>query len=220
MLGIVTGLELEKQLCLKAYKAIAKDRPLIICAAGTVERAKRAAKDLIDQGASHLISFGLCGGLATDIETGDLIMPKTVMMESETLSLNSDWFEKISGDLPYAKTGTLISVREAVTSPQAKALLHEHTGAMAVDVESFAVMQAAKAYNLPGLILRAVLDPVHQTLPEAALRGVNVDGETQIWPVIKALIRHPQDLPDLIRLSGQNKRACQTLSETIKKSRL
>ena len=56
MLGIVTGLELEKQLCLKAYKAIAKDRPLIICAAGTVEGAKRAAKDLIDHGASHLVS--------------------------------------------------------------------------------------------------------------------------------------------------------------------
>ena len=156
MLGIVTGLELEKQLCLKAYKAIAKDSPLIICAAGTIEGAERAAKDLIDQGASHLISFGLCGGLATDIETGDLIMPKTVMMESETLSLNSDWFEKISGDLPYAKTGTLISVREAVTSPQAKALLHEQSGAMAVDVESFAVMQAAKAYNLPGLILSLI----------------------------------------------------------------
>ena len=68
MLGIVTGLELEKQLCLKAYKTIAKDRPLIICAAGTIEGAERAAKDLIDQGASHLISFGLCGGLATDIE--------------------------------------------------------------------------------------------------------------------------------------------------------
>ena len=58
MLGIVTGLELEKQLCLKAYKAIAKDSPLIICAAGTIEGAERAAKDLIDQGASHLISFG------------------------------------------------------------------------------------------------------------------------------------------------------------------
>ena len=220
MLGIVTGLQLDKQICLKAYKAIAKDRPLIICAAGTVEGAKRAAKDLIEQGANHLVSFGLCGGLAPDIETGDLIMPKAVMMEGETLSLDGDWFEKISSDLPYAKTGKLISVNEAVTSPQAKALLHEQSGAMAVDVESFAVMQAAKAHNLPSLILRAVLDPSHQTLPEAALRGVNANGETQIWPVIKALIRHPQDLPDLIRLSGQNKRACETLSETIKKSRL
>ena len=219
MLGIVTGLELEKQLCLKAYKAIAKDSPLIICAAGTIEGAERAAKDLIDQGASHLISFGLCGGLATDIETGDLIMPKTVMMESETLSLNSDWFEKISGDLPYAKTGTLISVREAVTSPQAKALLHEQSGAMAVDVESFAVMQVAKAHNLPGLILRAVLDPVHQSLPEAAVSGVNANGETRIWPVIKGLMRRPQDLPDLMRLGGQKKRACETLTETIKKAK-
>lgn len=220
MLGIVTGLELEKQLCLKAYKAIAKDRPLIVCAAGTVEGATRAAEDLIDQGVSHLVSFGLCGGLATDIKTGDLIMPKTVMMEGETLSLDSDWFKKISDDLPHAKTSTLISVSEAVTSPDAKALLYEQCGAMAVDVESFAVMQVAKAYNLPGLILRAVLDPAHQTLPEAALSGVNANGETQIWPVIKGLIRRPRDLPDLIRLGRQNQRACKTLFETIKKAEL
>ena len=220
MLGIVTGLELEKQLWLKAYKAIAKDRPLIVCAAGTVEGAKRAAEDLIEQGASHLVSFGLCGGLATDIRTGDLIMPKTVVMEGETLSLDSDWFEKISGDLPHADTGTLISVSEAVTSPQAKALLYEQCGAMAVDVESFAVMQVARAYNLPGLILRAVLDPAHQSLPKVALSGVNAKGETQLWPVIKGLIRRPQDLPDLIRLGVQNKRACETLLETIKKIKL
>ena len=98
-------------------------------------------------------------------------------------------------------------------------MLHEQTGAVAVDVESFTVMRAAKAHNLPSLILRAVLDPVHQTLPEAALRGVDANGETQIWPVIKGLIRRPQDLPDLMRLGGQKKRACETLTETIKKAK-
>ena len=110
-------------------------------------------------------------------------------------------------------------MNEAVTSPQAKALLHKQSGAMAVDVESFAVMQVAKAHNLPGLILRAVLDPVHQSLPEAAVSGVNANGETRIWPVIKGLMRRPQDLPDLMRLGGQKKRACETLTETIKKAK-
>ena len=220
MLGIVTGIEFEAKLCRKAFKSITKDVPLIACAAGTVEGAARAAKSLIEQGTTRLISFGVCGGLSDGVDNGDLILPESVMMNVKTLSLHSDWFEKISGNLPHANTGTLISVREAVTSPQAKALLHEQTGAVAVDVESFTVMRAAKAHNLPSLILRAVLDPVHQTLPEAALRGVDANGETQIWPVIKGLMLRPQDLPDLIRLGRQNKQACETLSETIKKSKL
>jgi len=43
MIGIVTGLELERQLCLKAYKSKPEPIPLIACAAGTVDGAARAA---------------------------------------------------------------------------------------------------------------------------------------------------------------------------------
>ena len=79
-------------------------------------------------------------------------------------------------------------------------------------------MRAAKAHKLQGLIIRAVLDPSDQALPPAALNGVNDKGETQIWPVIKGLMKRPQDLPDLLRLGGQNKRACGVLTEAIEKA--
>ena len=114
-----------------------------------------------------------------------------------------------------AKTDPLVSVKTAVTTPEQKAQLHQQSQAIAVDVESFAVMQAAKAHKLQGLVIRAVLDPSDQALPPAALNGVNDKGETQIWPVIKGLMKRPQDLPDLIRLGGQNKRACGVLAEVL-----
>ena len=95
MLGIVTGLELESKLCLKAFTAKSETAPLIACAAGTVDGAQRAAKQLIEQGATRLISFGVCGGLTAGIDTGDLILPKTVIMEGETLSLGGQWFDQI-----------------------------------------------------------------------------------------------------------------------------
>ena len=220
MLGIVTGLELESKLCLKAFTAKSETAPLIACAAGTVDGAQRVAKQLIEQGATRLISFGVCGGLAAGIDTGDLILPKTVIMEGETLSLGGQWFDQILSQLPHAKTGLLVSVKTAVTTPEQKAQLHQRSQAIAVDVESFAVMRAAKAHKLQGLIIRAVLDPSDQALPPAALNGVNAKGETQIWPVIKGLLRRPQDMPDLIQLGGQNKWACSTLSNTIKKAAL
>ena len=217
MLGIVTGLELESKLCLKAFKS-KPDLPLIACAAGTVDGAERAAKSLIEQGATRLISFGVCGGLAKGVDTGDLILPKTVIMEGKTLSLGGQWLDQILEQLPHAKTGPLVSVKEAVTTPEQKTQLHQRSQATAVDVESFAVMQAAKAHRLQGLVIRAVLDPSDQALPPAALNGVNAKGETQIWPVIKGLMKRPQDLPDLLRLGGQNKRACGVLTEAIEKA--
>lgn len=220
MLGIVTGLELESKICRKAYKSIAKDAPLIACAAGTVVGAERAAKSLIEQGATRLISFGVCGGLADGVNTGDLILPKSVMMNGATFSLEGSWHARILQQLPNAKTGPIISVKDAVTTPDAKSKLYQTSQAIAVDVESFIIMQIAAAHNLSGLVIRAVLDPSDQALPPAALNGVNDKGETQIWPVIKGLMKRPQDLPDLIRLGGQNKRACEVLSETIKKAAL
>ena len=218
MLGIVTGLDLESKICRKAYKSIAKDVPLIACAAGTVEGAERAAKFLIEQGATRLISFGVCGGLAEGVNTGDLILPKTVMMDSAMLSLESGWHARILQQLSNAKTGPIISVKDAVTAPQAKSKLYQTSQAIAVDVESFVVMQTAAAHDLPGLVIRAVLDPSDQALPPAALGGVNDKGETQIWPVIKGLMKRPHDLPDLLRLGGQNRRACAVLAEAIEKA--
>lgn len=220
MIGIVTGLELERQLCLKAYKSKPEPIPFIACAAGTVDGAARAAEQLIEQGATRLMSFGVCGGLAAGVKTGDLILPKTVMRDGQTLSLESEWYDKILRQIPDAKSGALVSVKHAVTTPQQKAQLHQSSQAIAVDVESFVVMQIAQAHNFHGLVIRAVLDPSDQTLPPAALDGVNDKGETQFWPVIRGLAKRPQDLPDLIRLGGQNKRACSTLSEAIKKAAL
>ena len=215
MLGIVTGLELETKLCLKAFKSAENEPPLIACAAGTVAGAERAANQLIEQGATRLISLGVCGGLAAGVETGDLVLPNSVMMGDETLSLEGDWHSQIFRQLPHAKTGALVSVKTAVTSPEQKAKLYQRSQAIAVDVESFAVIKVAQAHNLKGLIIRAVLDPSHQSLPPAALNGVNAKGETQIWPVIKGLMKRPHDLPDLIRLGRQNKRACRVLTSVL-----
>ncbi len=215
MLGIVTGLELERKLVLQTFQKTGRTVPLLACAAGTVEGARHAARALIDQGATRLISFGVCGGLSEGIDTGDLIVPRTVMMESETLSLDSEWLESLSRHLPETKSGALISVSEAVTTPEAKAQLHSQSGAVAVDVESFAIAKAAREAGLPCLVIRAVLDPAYQALPQAALNGINAKGETQFWPVIKGLMRRPQDLPDLIRLGQQNKRACGVLVRAV-----
>ena len=215
-IGFITGIDLETKLCRKVFRKQSANPALIACAAGTVLGAQRAASSLIEQGADHLISFGVCGGLSTDVKSGDLILPQSVMMDGEILTLESSWHDRLTHQIPEARTEPLISVSTAITTPEDKQALYETSRAIAVDVESFAVMKIAKAHNVKGAIIRAVLDPASQSLPATALKGVDAEGKTRIMPIITGLLSRPQDLPELIRLGGQNKLACAALENALK----
>jgi len=216
-IGIVTGIALEENLLRKAFKRAGHGNSLTACAAGTVVGAQKSAESLIEQGASHLISFGVCGGLSPYVKAGDLILADQAAMNGIVLPVTKAWQKAALTQLPNAKTGIILSVDTPITTAAAKHQAYESTSAIAVDVESFAVMQAAKNHNLPCLIIRAVLDGAKQELPETALSGVDENGNTQIWPVIKALLKRPQDLPALIDLTRASGRAQETLKAIIKK---
>jgi len=216
-IGIVTGIKLEDNLVRKGFKQAGYPDVLTACAAGTVAGAKAAAQDLIDRGATHLISFGVCGGLSPYVTAGDLILANEVQVDGKTLSVDAPWHAAIKAQFPQARAGLMLSVAQAITRVEAKHTAYETTSAVAVDVESFAVVEAANASGLPAIIIRAVLDGAKQSLPEAALSGVNEAGETQIWPVIKGLMKRPQDLPALMNLGRDSAKAQEGLKAVIRK---
>lgn len=212
-IGIVTGIKLEENLLIKACARESFGKLITDCACGTVEGAQSSAMRLIKKGATHLISFGVCGGLSPDLNAGDLVIANKAMMDGQVVDLDVDWAQAARAHLSYAKTGSMLSVRTPLVSPVEKHVAFEKTSAITVDVESYAVASIAQQYGLPCLVLRAVLDNAAQSLPEAALCGVNEKGETQIWPVIKALVKCPHDLPALIAL-GQNSSRAQSALRT------
>ena len=216
-LGIITGILLEDRLARQGFKQAGHSDILTACAAGTIQGAQDTTRSLIEQGATHLVSFGVCGGLSPYVKAGDLILPETVSMNGETLRLNAAWHKCASEHFPDARSGGILSVAAPITTPQDKHTAYETTEAVAVDVESFIVAQIAQKNKLPCLIIRAVLDAASQNLPEAAMSGVDEAGKTQIWPVIKGLIKRPQDLPALLGLARDSARAQDTLKATIKK---
>ncbi len=216
-IGIVTGILLEDKLLRKGFKHAGYRDVLTACAAGTINGAKDAAHQLIGQGATHLISFGVCGGLAPDLKAGDLILAHSVRMNEDILTLQSPWLQSMYAQNPHAKSELMLSVETPIASAAAKQTAFKTTSAVAVDVESYAVVKIAKTHNLPSMIIRAVLDASTQSLPKAALSGVDEAGQTQIWPVITSLAKHPQDLPALINLGRDSARAQKTLKQLIKK---
>jgi len=67
-------------------------------------------------------------------------------------------------------------VRRSVATPEAKAALRAATGAVAVDMESAVILEAAAARGFPSLVVRAVTDEARETLPDEVMRLMGADG--------------------------------------------
>ncbi len=213
-LGIITGLEIEAAIIHQAAAGLDPGQlPLVLSGFGP-ENAASAARALADRGATALISFGFAGGLDPALKVADLILAELVVGEGgATLSPDPDW--QASASRLFAGLNVLpvplFSGRAVIAKPEDKTRLYQETGAFAVDMESFAVGDVAGELGLKFLVLRAILDPANQIIPESALAGYSQDGTISKKDIASALMARPQDMPAMIQLGIDNRKAQQTL---------
>jgi adenosylhomocysteine nucleosidase len=197
MLGILTGLAKEAEIA----RAIS---PLVLCSASDPARAEALARDLVAQGATALLSFGIAGGLAPGLRSGDLVIGTAVRTRTADHACDPGLAAQLAAALPGASRGVVWGGDVIVDTSAAKATLHRDSGADIVDLESAALAAAAVAAGLPFGVLRAVADPAAHGLPPAALVGLDAEGRPAVGPVLRALARSPGQLPALIRLGRQS----------------
>lgn len=188
MLGIVCGLDLEARILARHGD---RGSARVIRAPGA--RAAAAALELIEGGATRLASFGFAGGLDPAVGPGTIVRPGRIIAGDD------EWI--CDGD------GALAGVDAPVLDVARKAALFAATGAAAVDMESHHVARAAREAGIPFQVVRVILDPAARAIPPAALAGMAPDGTTRVGAVVAALLRRPGDLPGLIRLAGDTRRA-------------
>lgn len=205
-IGAVTGLHAEAVLARRLGMRAA-------CCGPTPARAEDLAADLVeDQGVIALVSFGLCGGLAPWLTPGTLVVADTVLTEDEApYPTDADWRRALLDRLPGAVTGPVLGLERVVTSVAEKADLFAETGALAVDTESTGVAAAAARAGVPFLVLRAVADTAGEALPRAALVGVKDDGRVAVGAALAATLRHPAEIPLLIRTARASRAAMKAL---------
>lgn len=204
MLGILTGLAKEAEIARRIS-------PLVACSASDPARAERLARDLISQGATALLSFGIAGGLAPELSTGDLVIGTAVSTGATAYACDPELAARLAAVLPGAVRGNVWGGDVIIDTAAAKARLHRDSGAVIVDLESAAAASAAAEAGLPFGVLRAVADPAAHGLPPAALVGLDGEGRPAIGPVLLALARSPGQLPALIRLGRQSSAAMAAL---------
>lgn len=211
VVGVVTGLEFEADV-VRHHARFAGVADRIAVAAGLGrERARRSAEGLIAQGAGALLSFGIAGGLAPEIACETSVIATAIKAENmETIVCTPAWAARLAhalrssspvmrGDLAYAPVILLTSLDKNGTFAA--------TDALAADMESYGVGEAALKAGLPFAAIRVVADTAGEQLPEIALHAIASDGSLKLAETLRRIMRSPGQIPGLIRLARSTVRA-------------
>jgi adenosylhomocysteine nucleosidase len=217
-LGIVVATIAEARSLMKQRIAVGqlihlREGVLIQISGIGAERAGLAARTLLKNGATALLSWGSAGGLIAKISAGSLILPKAVIAADRSVyPIDAVWherlFKRLDGFLDI-HTEVLAESTTILTNSMEKRDLSYKTGAIAVDMESAAIAVVAQEADLPFMIVRATADTADMVIPLSVLTAMDEFGRSSLLKVIRGLIKHPAELRELIRLE-QNFRAAQT----------
>jgi adenosylhomocysteine nucleosidase len=204
MLGIITGMVSEAR--------IFGSDALVVSAGGNAKATRDGIANLIARGADRLVSFGIAGALDPTLKPGDLIVASAVRtVQGERLPVDQKWLAHLTRHLTEARVADVVGSTTIAASVEQKAMLHRDTGAACVDQESHWVAEAAHADRLPFMVIRAIADRAGDALPPAVLVGLDTKGNPQTAAVIGALLRDPMQLPGLIRVAFQTRKALKAL---------
>lgn len=164
---------------------------------GSTAGAARAVRQLIDSGATGVVSFGLAAGLDLALPAGTLIVAKEVAADGQTWQTDASLSARLGGMTGHRCLG----VDRIVACPAEKQWLGRETGAAAADMESGAVAAVTTALGVPFAVLRAICDPAELALPPAALVALNSAGRIAPAPLAWSILTRPGQIGALLGLA-------------------
>jgi adenosylhomocysteine nucleosidase len=122
-----------------------------------IRRARTGASFIIQKFKPRIIiCAGHGGALSPDLKVGDIILGESV------ISLRKNEKKLLFSDLPFSeidcKKGALLTESRFVHKPEEKRSLFEASGALAVDMETWGVVEAAGQSGIPVASVRSVSD--------------------------------------------------------------
>ena len=201
--GVLTGLAAEARFV---------HGGMVRCAAADPQKARRLMQEMIASGVRRCVSFGLAGGLESGLSPGTIVIGSHVASRDGSWECDQSWQQKLVAVMPMAQVGGIWGTDAIVPTAGDKRRLHQNSHCLSVDMESHVVAECAAAARMPFIVVRVICDPVEFTLPPAALSPLRADGAPDIRAVLWSLLRHPLQLPDLLRLGCFHYRAMGVLA--------
>src|SRR5262245_48713276 len=192
----VTCLALEARIALGPGVSVLCDQASRLVA--TLEAA-------VERGACGIISFGIAGGLAPDLSTGNWVIASGVRCGDRRYPTDPAWTRRLIEALPGATHADIAGVPVPVAEPWQKRQLHTHTGAVAVDMESHIAAEIAARHRLPFAAYRVIIDDADRQVPPAAVVGLRQNGTANIPAIIGSVLRQPGQLSTLLRIARDSR---------------
>jgi adenosylhomocysteine nucleosidase len=154
-----------------------------------------------------VISIGLAGALSPLLKVGEVVIADQAIWGGERWRCDDRWRVQLAARLPFAHQGPIAGSDIILSTASDKSVLHDQTGALAVDMESQAAARFAAARQLPFAVLRVISDDARHVLPPAAQVAMKPDGGIAIGRVLGSLLRHPLQMPALVRTARTSNKA-------------
>jgi hopanoid-associated phosphorylase len=207
VLGILCGLHDEA----KIAKTIAGAK--VACAAAVPQKARALAEDLVKQGATSLMSFGVAGALDSSLPVGALVVGTHVLSKDGRWSCDAALGNVLAKQLPQALRGDVWGSETLVPTGAEKIGLNKMSGCIIVDMESQCAAEVAAKANLPLAVVRVVCDTANHNVPPLVMAAINPDGSTNYKNVLRGILREPFQLIDLIKVGRSMALAMKVLAQ-------
>ena len=148
------------------------------------------------------LSAGLAGALDQSLKAGDVVAAKAIHDGHRVYPTDPEWLERLVAATGARVVDCVLGSDTVIDTPARKAELFARTGAAIVDMESQVLAPWAAAQGVATGVLRVVSDDARHGLSPSAVAGMGDDGKVHVRRVVASLARRPQDLPGLIRTSG------------------
>lgn len=167
------------------------------------ERAAAAARTLVGDGVSVLMSWGVAAALVPGVDPGALVLASSVLgADGREWSTDAEWRGALAAAMSPAHQvfeQRLVDTPELVADPAAKHALSRESGAIACDMESAAVAAVAAGHGLAFVSVRAIIDDVSMVLPPVARAAMDADGRLRPAALMAALVGRPATMHAQLR---------------------
>jgi adenosylhomocysteine nucleosidase len=180
------------------------------CGTGAA-KAARGTQAIIDgHTPSWVISAGFSGALSPELKIGDIVVADALVDgTANSLAIEMKMPANPSKGL---HVGRVVMADHLVRTIAEKQKLASATGALAVDMESFAVARVCRETKTRFLAVRVICDDLETDLPSEVLSIVGDSGSLRLGAALGALWKRPASFKDMWRLRETAGKAAESLA--------
>ena len=183
--------------------------------------ARKVARELAKK-VDCIVSFGFAGSLDPNLNNGHVIIPKNLVTynNKQKLKLSQKYrlIIKKRLNMTYLNENDLTSVDEIINDKKIKTQLFNKFNVSSIDMESEAINNISREFQIPFIILRVIFDDTKFSIPEFIKKNTDHKGNVKYTKVLIDLVKEPFQIFEFFKLIKYYCVAKNKLRDTAKKA--